>query len=193
MPHAIWSISTRRNRSNRQPQTRIPRIPLTQVVLDQRRRPRQMAQQPTPLDHTVQPPCKTHEPSHGEASSKPMVSRYNGILARLKRRKKSGWTRLMPGGWKGSTRSARLPGDWPQRTAYIWARDGDTCWICKQPGADQIDHKEPGDNHHPSNLAPIHQDVPPYCHRHKTSREGNAARWRYKQTRPPEPHPGLVQ
>jgi 5-methylcytosine-specific restriction protein A len=99
----------------------------------------------------------------------------------------------MSGGWVGSTRAARLPQDWPQRTAYVWARDGDTCWICNQNGADTIDHKNYGDDHSVENLAPVHDRTPPHCHRYKSSREGNAVRWRYKQARPQEKHPGLLE
>lgn len=98
----------------------------------------------------------------------------------------------MPGGWVGSTRAQRLPEDWPQRKAAVWARDGDTCWWCKAPGADAIDHKQRGDDHSLENLAPIHHNVPPYCHRPKSSAEGNAARWKFRQSRDPEPHPGLA-
>lgn len=98
----------------------------------------------------------------------------------------------MPGNWTGSTRSARLPPNWRQLKAAVWKRDGDICWICHRRGADEIDHKQAGDNHDPSNLGPVHQDVPPYCHRRKSSAEGNAARWRFKQKRPVERHPGMT-
>jgi 5-methylcytosine-specific restriction protein A len=97
----------------------------------------------------------------------------------------------VPGGWKGSTRSARLPRDWPQRRAAVWRRDGDRCWWCGGPGADEIDHKQRGDDHRLENLGPIHQDVAPYCHRKKSSAEGNQQRWQYRMAREPERHPGL--
>lgn len=101
----------------------------------------------------------------------------------------------MPGNWEGSTRAARLPRDWDQRCAIVWERDGDTCWLCGQPGADTIDHKVPGDNHDPANLGPVHDRTEPHCHRYKSSREGNTARaaLRAQLTNPPELHPGLIQ
>lgn len=100
----------------------------------------------------------------------------------------------MSGQWAGSDRSARLPPDWDQLCAEVWKRDGDTCWLCEHAGADAIDHKQPGDNHHPSNLAPVHDRNPPHCHRYKSSREGNAARaaLRAQLRTPAEPHPGLI-
>jgi 5-methylcytosine-specific restriction enzyme A len=98
----------------------------------------------------------------------------------------------MPGQWVGSDRVHRLPPDWQARCAYVWARDGDTCWICHEHGADEIDHKVHGDDHNVENLAPIHQRNYPHCHRYKSSAEGNAARWRFKRNREPEPHPGYL-
>lgn len=93
--------------------------------------------------------------------------------------------------WDRSDRAARLPSDWKRRKARVWRRDGDICHWCHEPGADAIDHKRPGDDHRLANLAPIHQDVWPYCHQDKTAAEALAVR-RYKRdsrTRPPEPHP----
>lgn len=101
----------------------------------------------------------------------------------------------MPGQWEDSDRRTRLPTDWPQRCAAVRARDGDTCWLCGQPGADTIDHKQVGDNHELDNLAPVHDRNPPHCHRYKSSAEGNTARaaLRAQLTTPREPHPGLIQ
>jgi 5-methylcytosine-specific restriction protein A len=98
----------------------------------------------------------------------------------------------MSGGWQGSNRRARLPTDWAERCAQVRARDRGVCYVCGQPGADAVDHKNPGDDHRLTNLGQIHQDVPPYCHRTKSAREGNAARAaiRAKRHRPREAHPG---
>lgn len=100
--------------------------------------------------------------------------------------------------WEGSTRSARLPANWPTIRRRILRRDRGICHVCGRPGADQVDHIQAGDNHDPSNLAAIH-DTP--CHRAKSAHEGGAAggvssgRTRRAQAaarrREPEPHPGL--
>ena len=95
-------------------------------------------------------------------------------------------------GWQGSDRTHHLPPDWKQRKAAVWRRDGDVCWRCRRRGADAIDHKVRGDDHSLTNLAPIHQDVPPFCHRSKSSAEGNAARWQVREQRPVERHPGMI-
>ena len=97
--------------------------------------------------------------------------------------------------WEGSTRKLRLPRDWHRRRASVLRRDKRICHVCKEPGADQVDHVRPGDNHDEANLAAIHKG----CHATKSSGEGGAAsaaararraalRWR-----PAEPHPGLIQ
>ncbi|TDC02109.1 HNH endonuclease [Micromonospora fluostatini] len=92
--------------------------------------------------------------------------------------------------FEGSTRRARLPEDWPARREAVFRRDGDTCHVCLLPGADEVDHVVPGDDHRLENLAPIHSwRTPQRCHALKTSAEGNAARPRLYRT--PERHPGL--
>lgn len=100
----------------------------------------------------------------------------------------------MSGGWRGSTRKSRLPADWPWRRRTVMRRDKGVCWLCHRPGADRVDHKVPGDDHSLENLAPVHDAVPPHCHRTKSSQEGvqaraaiRAARWR-----PKPPHPGIL-
>lgn len=74
--------------------------------------------------------------------------------------------------WKGSTRKKRLPRGWQQTREAILTRDKGICYLCGERGADAVDHIEPGDDHSPSNLAAVHQDIPPYCHRSKSAWEG---------------------
>lgn len=94
--------------------------------------------------------------------------------------------------WAGSTRRHRLPPHWADTVARILRRDHRICHICGRPGADAVDHVIPGDNHDDTNLAAIHQDLPPYCHRTKSAQEGVAARrLRPTEKRPRERHPGL--
>ncbi len=94
----------------------------------------------------------------------------------------------MSGQWAGSTRRSRLPKDWAKTRARILKRDGHRCWVCGQPGATEVDHVQPGDNHAESNLAAIHTD----CHKAKTAAEGVQARAaRPQRQRPTEAHPGL--
>lgn len=94
--------------------------------------------------------------------------------------------------WQGSTRRARLPKDWPAIRRRILARDAGICHVCRQPGADDVDHLRAGDDHSDANLAAIHRRP---CHARKSGQEGarasNARRVREK--RPAEPHPGLVR
>lgn len=94
--------------------------------------------------------------------------------------------------WEHSDRKQRLPADWSTRIVpRVMRTHRRTCHVCGRTGADAVDHVIPGDDHRLSNLAPIHQDVPPYCHRTKSAHEGVAARAAIRQarTRPPEPHP----
>lgn len=98
------------------------------------------------------------------------------------------------GGWAGSTRKERLPVDWAQLRKLVFARDGKICYLCGGDGADRVDHKVPGDNHDPVNLAPVHDRAPPHCHRKKSSAEGHAAQRRKRALgkMPIEAHPGLI-
>lgn len=99
----------------------------------------------------------------------------------------------MPGQWKGSTRRARLPRGWATVTVpRILARDRHVCYLCGATGADTVDHVIPGDDHRDANLAAVHDANPPHCHRRKSSQEGNASRWKEKEQRPAEQHPGLT-
>lgn len=97
-----------------------------------------------------------------------------------------------PMAWEGSDRNTRLPADWrTHRAPHVMRTHAGICHLCGDPGSDVVDHIHPGDDHSYANLAPVHQDVPPYCHRYKSSREGNDARRTQRQarTRTPEPHP----
>lgn len=97
----------------------------------------------------------------------------------------------MSGGWQRSTRKARLPSNWRALRAEAHRRNPrHICHICGRPGGDALDHKQAGDDHSLDNLDWAHDQTPPYCHRYKSSREGNDARPRAQ--RPPEPHPGLL-
>ena len=93
--------------------------------------------------------------------------------------------------WEGSTRRDRLPRNWnSELRPAVFARDGDICWICGEPGADEIDHKIQGDDHRLENLAPIHGwRTGLQCHARKSAAEGAAARPRLYRS--PEPHPAL--
>lgn len=98
------------------------------------------------------------------------------------------------GGWAGSDRVLRLPADWPQRRREAFRVYGRTCYLCGGPGADFIDHVEPGDDHRIENLRPAHDRVAPHCHRAKSSREGHEAmrKIRAQGRMPAEAHPGLL-
>lgn len=74
--------------------------------------------------------------------------------------------------FKGSTRRSRLPKDWRSRREAVMYRDKGICYICGGPGADTVDHVEPGDDHRMSNLKAVHDAMPPHCHRTKTAYEG---------------------
>jgi 5-methylcytosine-specific restriction protein A len=93
--------------------------------------------------------------------------------------------------WGTSTRKARLPPNWPQLRRYVLARDGGVCYVCRQPGADQVDHLVAGDDHREENLRAIHSRP---CHARKSSSEGGAAAAAVRPStkRPPERHPGLL-
>ncbi len=87
-------------------------------------------------------------------------------------------------------RSAPLPPNWKRLRARVLRRDAGICHVCKNPGADAVDHVVPafkGGTDDESNLAPIHDRVPPHCHRTKTAHEANPAR-----RRPASDHPGVL-
>jgi 5-methylcytosine-specific restriction endonuclease McrA len=92
--------------------------------------------------------------------------------------------------WAGSQRKDRLPANWySQIRPKVFARFGRTCHWCGRPGADDVDHLVPGDDHGIDNLRPIHSwRTPQRCHAYKSAAEGVAAR---RRDRPPEQHPAL--
>lgn len=94
--------------------------------------------------------------------------------------------------WDTSDRRERLPDDWPAIRATVLERDKGVCYECGRPGADSVDHKERGDDHSMANLAAMHMNVWPYCHRRKSSSEGGIAR-AARRRRPTEPHPGVIR
>lgn len=94
--------------------------------------------------------------------------------------------------WDTSDRASRLPAGWSRVTVpRILARDHGICYLCGRPGADEVDHVRPGDDHRDTNLAAVHGDP---CHRAKTAREGGTA-WAARRAQgrhPGERHPGAV-
>lgn len=95
--------------------------------------------------------------------------------------------------WTSTARRGRLPADWGRVTVpRILARDNRICYRCGRVGADAVDHIRAGDDHSDANLAAIHQNVWPYCHRYKTAAEGQEAHRarRARLRHPGEPHPG---
>lgn len=105
---------------------------------------------------------------------------------------------MASGQWAGSDRRARLPREWHAQRQRVLRNHGRICHVCGGPGADAVDHVTVGDNHNEANLRPIHEKVPPYCHREKSSREGGQAAGRARRAmvaarkRKPEAHPGVL-
>lgn len=93
--------------------------------------------------------------------------------------------------WANSTRSSRLPKDWPHRRALVLMRDP-TCRLhldCCTRVSTEADHIVNNDNHDLSNL----QGVCHPCHARKTSGESQQARGvGGLRKRPSEGHPGLL-
>lgn len=92
------------------------------------------------------------------------------------------------------------------KAARILTRDGNTCYICGHPGADQVDHIIPWAEwtradlsvHDQSNLAAIHGEACPvcdaHCHDDKTAAEATRGTKRRAalRKRPPQRHPGAL-
>jgi 5-methylcytosine-specific restriction endonuclease McrA len=91
-------------------------------------------------------------------------------------------------------RTKPLPKDWGRTRRRVLRRDGGICYVCRKPGANQVDHIVPasaGGSDDDSNLAAIHQHP---CHAAKTAQEANARNPRaVSRKRAPEPHPGVVR
>jgi len=97
-------------------------------------------------------------------------------------------------GWNTSTRKQRLPSNWAALRAIVMKNAQYICQAtmkdgsrCTDKGTD-VDHIEPGDNHDLANLQLLCQ----WHHNKKSSREGNTARVRHTEKRPPESHPGIL-
>jgi 5-methylcytosine-specific restriction endonuclease McrA len=92
-----------------------------------------------------------------------------------------------------SPRNASRPSDWKERKAAVLKRDSGQCYLCGGLGADQADHIVPvaqGGSHGLDNLAAVHGQP---CAAKKNAKEASAARWKYRQRREPEPHPGYIR
>jgi len=71
--------------------------------------------------------------------------------------------------WAGST--WKKPKRWEATRQFVLRRDRGICYICGEPGADQIDHvrnqaRQGSDN--PENLRAVHADP---CHKQKTQQD----------------------
>jgi 5-methylcytosine-specific restriction endonuclease McrA len=86
----------------------------------------------------------------------------------------------MPAGWSATRRRV--------------LRKSDVCYLCHQPGADEVDHVVPrhqGGGDDESNLRSVHR----FCHSKKSSAEGHARKraLRAARFRPSGRHPGSTQ
>jgi 5-methylcytosine-specific restriction protein A len=79
-----------------------------------------------------------------------------------------------PLAFAGHNRKSRYPKDWSARRTIVLKRDKGICYLCGGSNADGVDHVIPNDDNTLSNLRAVHHAVAPYCHRYKTSKEGNA-------------------
>lgn len=78
-------------------------------------------------------------------------------------------------------REEKYPSDWRQQKVLVFQMYGTTCHVCGEDGSDEVDHVDGTDNHHISNLRPIHGKVlkpsetdsnASSCHQTKTAYEG---------------------
>lgn len=89
-------------------------------------------------------------------------------------------------GWDPSRENTA---EWKHTRLRILKRDDGICYICHQPGAEQVDHIIPraeDGSDEDWNLAAIH-GIP--CHRDKTLAEAARGRARVHRRRPIRPHP----
>lgn len=90
-------------------------------------------------------------------------------------------------------RKAELPADWDARRKRALDRDNHQCrWPMPNGGicgawANQVDHIGDRHDHSMANLRSLCK----WHHAKRTSAQGNAARKRVSQQRPPEKHPGI--
>ncbi len=101
--------------------------------------------------------------------------------------------------WNGSSRRHRLPANWSElRDEGERRNPRHICHICGLPGGSDFDHKN-GDwsDNRQENLDWAHSRADVLagrsqrnCHGQKSSREGNAARYAFRD--PPMKHPGLL-
>ena len=87
-------------------------------------------------------------------------------------------------------RKSHMPAGWSATRRHV-LDSSDVCYICGQPGADEVDHVLPrhrGGGEGRSNLQPVHRA----CHARKSSGEGNRrkAELKARRFRPKDRHPG---
>ncbi|MEU7863497.1 HNH endonuclease signature motif containing protein [Nonomuraea sp. NPDC049141] len=73
-----------------------------------------------------------------------------------------------------SARNASRPSDWRRRRRFVLTRDRGVCYVCRRPGATEVDHVVPvarGGSHDYSNL----KAICPTCHKVKTLTERRRA------------------
>lgn len=86
----------------------------------------------------------------------------------------------------GGQKTLPLPKGWGRLRENILRKHKGICYICGEAGADEVDHIIPrhlGGSDLPHNLAPIHQKLPPHCHRQKTQEEAQEARKQLRSKR----------
>jgi 5-methylcytosine-specific restriction protein A len=90
--------------------------------------------------------------------------------------------------WQGSTRAARLPGNWARLRRIVLCRDKYICQVeldCCTTRATEVDHIRPRDDHSPANLRAA-------CHACNQRRNIETRPRKPTLTRPTEAHPGLT-
>ena len=93
-----------------------------------------------------------------------------------------------------SWRTKPLPKNWGRTRRRILRRDQGICYVCRGPGANQVDHvvaTSNGGSDEDDNLAAIHSQP---CHARKTAAEANARNPRAQpRKRAEEVHPGDIR